>query len=114
MAEISQATIDRVVRYYQELISVINLATDIEYKIFNNHGETEATDNDLIALSNVTVKATDSIKRLNAITIRIATIQPTVDIATANMLEEAFIFNEMNISAWIRSVEEIVNNWSLS
>lgn len=113
MAEIPQENINRIVQNYQGLINIVNLAMSAEYKLFAQYGETEATINDLNALSNVATSATDSFKRLNAITIRIATIQPQTDVATANMLLETIIFNEARIPAWLRSIEEVVNNWSL-
>lgn len=114
MAEISQNNIDRIVQNYQELISVVQMALSSEYKLSSEYGETQDTINDLDELSGIAVDATDRFKRLNAITIRIAAIQPQADIATASMLEETLLYNEAKIPAWKRSIEEVVNNWSLS
>lgn len=111
MAEISQNTINRVLQCYQELISIISFSTKVEYNLFAEHGETEATINDLNELSGITTDATNNLKRLNAITIRIATIQPQADTGTANILEETLTFNEAKIPAWRRSIQEVINNW---
>lgn len=113
MAEISQGTINRIVQCYQELVRIINLAKSTEYKLFDEYNETQATINDLNALSTVATDATDNFTRLNTITIRIATIQPQVDASTATILEETITLIETRIPAWLRSVEEIINNWSL-
>lgn len=113
MAEISQANIDRIVQNYQELIRIINFASSTEYRLVSEYGETEDSINDLEELAGVVTDATDRFKRLNAITIRITAIQPNADIATANMLEETLVYNEARVPAWLRSIEEIINNWRL-
>ncbi|OKH36515.1 hypothetical protein NIES2101_36905 [Calothrix sp. HK-06] len=64
-------------------------------------------------LAGVVTDATDRFKRLNAITLRITTIQPYADIATANMLEETLMYNEAKVPARVSSIEEIINNWRL-
>lgn len=113
MAEISQVTINRIVQCYQELVRIINLAKLAEYQLFNEYGEIQATIDDLNALSTVATDATDNFTRLNTITIRIATIQPQADESTVIILEDTITLVETRIAAWLRSVEEIINNWSL-
>lgn len=113
MAEISQGNIDRIVQNYQDLVRIINLASSTEYKLMEEYGETESTSSDLEELSGVITDVTGRFKRLNAITIRITAIQPQADIATINMLEETLVYNETRVPAWLRSIEEIINNWRL-
>lgn len=113
MAKISQESIDRILRSYQNLIDVINFAKFTEYNLYIQNGETESTIEDLDTLSGIALDATTFFERLNVITIKNTTIQPQADAASASMMEETIVFIETKIPAWFRSIEEIVNNWRL-
>ncbi len=113
MAKISQESINRILRSYQNLIDIINFAKFTEYNLYIQNGETESTIEDLDTLSGIALDATTFFERLNVITIKNTTIQPQADAASASMMEETIIFIETKTPAWLRSIEEIVNNWRL-
>lgn len=113
MAKISQESINRILRSYQNLIDIINFAKFTEYNLYIQNGETESTIEDLDTLSGIALDATTFFERLNVIAIKNTTIQPQADAASASMMEETIIFIETKTPAWLRSIEEIVNNWRL-
>ncbi len=103
----------KILTNYSSLTKIIDSAKSAEYLLFTVHGETDDTALSLTDLQNVAENATQGYRRLTTIVLRIATIQPSSDQDTMEMLLNTISRVETQIGAWTRSIEEVVTEWSL-
>jgi hypothetical protein len=113
MARIPENISNRIWLGCREIITLVDAAKYVEYRLLAMYGEREDTIGDLDELANLALDVMSSYQRLTTIAIRIATAQPQVDNTIASMLEETINYIEIKIPAWLRSIEEVVNNWGL-
>jgi hypothetical protein len=95
-------------------LSIIDLATQTESKLFVAFGETTETLVGLSELNTVTQEATDAFTRLNSLQLKVAAAQPEISVALVKLISDSRVRIELRIPAWQRSIEEILLAWKLT
>jgi hypothetical protein len=96
-----------------QCLSIVNLATKTEWKLFTRFGEIEETLVVLSELKTVAEEASDAFSRLSSLQLKVATAQPDISAALARLVMDSKERIETRIPAWQRSIEEILLTWSL-
>jgi hypothetical protein len=95
-------------------LAIIDLATQTEWKLFINFGETTETLVILSELQTVAQEATDAFSRLSSLQLKVATAQPEISAALARLVIDSKERIAIRIPAWQRSIEEILLTWRLN
>ena len=93
-----------------QCLAIINLATESEWQLFTQLGETTESLVFLAELSTVALEATDAFTRLNNLQLKVARSQPRMSSALSILILEYRDRIEIRIPAWQRSIEETLSN----
>jgi uncharacterized protein YigA (DUF484 family) len=96
-----------------QCLATINLASLSEWQLFVKFGETTETLTVLAELKTVAQEATDAFSRLSGLQLKVATAQPEISSALANLLIDSKQRIEVRIAPWQRSIEEVRLTWRL-
>ena len=91
-------------------LAIIHLATKSEWNLLTQVGETSESMAALSELKNVAQEATDAFTRLNNLQLKVAGSQPEMSPALSRLILDSRDRIEIRISAWQRSIEEILSN----
>jgi hypothetical protein len=113
VAQLSPETSANIVLVKTQCLFIVNLATQVEWKLFNRFGEIEETLVVLSELKTVGDEAVDAFSRLSSLQLKVATAQPEISAALAKIVTESQSRIETRIPTWQRSIEEILLTWRL-
>ena len=97
----------------QQLLDIIDSASQAEFTLFDNFGETDRTIDYLEQLQSVAEQAEDRFTQFCTIQRRIAKAQPSATSDLLNLLTEVISYTQIRIPVWERSIEEIKIEWRL-
>ncbi|AGY58450.1 hypothetical protein [Gloeobacter kilaueensis] len=97
-----------------QLLDVIDFAGSIERTLFEQHGQSDLTLNDLQALSNVSDDAQDLYRRLSGLMAGIARDDIQTATAKMNLLRQSATSGSNRIAAFLQSIREVQQFWRLS
>ncbi|WP_019509543.1 hypothetical protein [Pleurocapsa sp. PCC 7319] len=113
MANLSNETITAVFELQRQLLQIINQATELEFSILEQFGETETTIIELDEIQNVKERASAYYTRLYRLLWQISQVQPIADSATLDLLSQSLIQTQAIADAGQASLIEIKRNWNL-
>jgi hypothetical protein len=113
MAKLPAKTTEIVFHLKQQLLIIVDTATATELTLFNSFGETDLTISYLEELKSVAEKAGSRFSQLSTLQLQIAEAQPTVSTDMLELLDRAITQNQVRISAWERSIQEVKLEWNL-
>ncbi len=106
MAKISDEMLTTVLTLQGQLLTVIDQAKDLEYKILEQFGETNETMTALEALDNITERLRNAYTRIQTLMLRIAEAQPNADVNTLQLLEKCLEQTQANLAASEATIKE--------
>lgn len=113
MANLSHDTLIIVANILPRLFEVINLATETEFNLYQNYGETENTIAELEELKNAAERARLFYNRLYGLVLQVAESQPVASSTTLNLLYQSIDQAVNTANAVERSTLEIKKSWNL-
>jgi hypothetical protein len=113
MAKLSEQTLTTILNLQRRFIEGIDEATALEALLFQQFGETEASESDLEQLQNIRQRLTDPYLRLSTLLLRVAEFQPLAPTAMLDLLAQTIERGQAAINAAQASVEEIRRDWNL-
>jgi hypothetical protein len=113
MAKLSPNTLTDIFSLLRQIAEEIENACSIEWRLFENYGETAETINELDELQNVKERLNQSYSRLNLLTLRILEAQPLVSHVMLDLLTQAIEDGAANLDASHASIQEIKKGWNL-
>ncbi len=111
MAKLTEESEAKVWVIMQQALKVVDAATEVEFTLFDNFGETSDTLLYLEEMKSVSLQAISTFAQMSTLHLRIAEAQPIVSADILNMLTEAIDINQARIPAWERSIEEVKIEW---
>ncbi len=113
MAKLSEEKIVRILNLQRQLLEKIDEATETEFNLFEQFGETEQTMPELDELQNIRQRADTCYSRLYVIIKRIYESQPIASRANLELLEQTIEQAEVVSEVTTASIREIKSNWDL-
>jgi hypothetical protein len=113
MAKLSEQTLIAILNLQRQLFEGIDAATALESLLFQQFGETDATESDLEQLQNLRYRLSEPYSRLCTVLLRIAEFQPVAPTAILNLLDQTIEVGQAAVDAAQASVQEISRDWSL-
>jgi hypothetical protein len=113
MAKLPEQTLLAILHLQRQLFEGIDAATAIESLLFQQFGETDATESDLEQLQNLRYGLADPYSRLCTLLLRIAEFQPVAPTAILNLLDKTIEVGQAAVDAAQANVQEINRDWSL-
>ncbi len=113
MAKLPDEILTTIFSLQRQLAEGIEEASAIQWKLFEQYGETEETIGELEELDNARERLTTLYSRLNKLLLRILESQPTASAAMLNLLSQTLGQGEATTSAANASVREIKRNWNI-
>ncbi|PSB05214.1 hypothetical protein C7B64_00650 [Merismopedia glauca CCAP 1448/3] len=113
MANLPVHTITTVFHLQRQLWELINEATETEWMMFKQFGETQETIPELEQLKNAAERLRNSYSRLYTLMLQVAESQPVANSATLDLLLQSIERGESTASASQASVQEIKMTWNL-
>jgi hypothetical protein len=114
VAKLPKQTLIIILNLQQKLFEGIDAATAMEFLLFQQFGEIEATESDLEQLQNLRYRLADPYSRLCTLLLRVAEFQPIAPTAMLlNLLDRAIEVGQTAVDAAQASVQEISRDWSL-
>jgi len=111
MAKLTEESETQVWIIMQQALKIVNAATEVEFTLFDDFGETSDTLPYLEEMKSVSLQAISTFAQMSTLHLRIAEAQPIVSVDILNMLTEAIAINQVRIPAWERSIEEVKIEW---
>jgi hypothetical protein len=106
-----ETTID-ILELQRRLINSLHLATEAEFKLLEQHGETPETLSELEELQNIRERLTPIYSRLYVLLLKVAESQPVASNDVLNLLHGSIERAEMLLDSSAASLREIQDNWS--
>jgi hypothetical protein len=113
VAKLPDKTLTAIFSLQRQLAESIEEASAVEWVLFEEYGETEATLPELEQLQNARERLTAPYSRLSTILLRILESQPLASDAMLNLLTQTIEQAQAAASAATASVREIKRNWNL-
>jgi hypothetical protein len=113
MSKLPKQTLIIILNLQQKLFEGIDAATALEFLLFQQFGEIEATESDLEQLQNLRYRLADPYSRLCTLLLRVAEFQPIAPTAMLNLLDQTIEVGQAAVDAAQASVQEISRDWSL-
>ncbi len=113
MAKLTDEVVNLVFKLQKMLLEILDKATETEYRIFEQFGETEATFAELEELQNIRERADSGYTRFSVILRRIYLSQPAPFRANLDLLNQTIEEADASIAALEASIQEIKANWNL-
>ncbi len=113
MAKLLSETIKVINQLKQESLEIVDEATALELKIFEQFGESEQTLSYIDEMKNVAEEAITSFSRLSTLQLQVARSQPTASSATLELLVQAIQLTLARVPALERSIQEVKMEWDL-
>ncbi|MGK7874505.1 MAG: hypothetical protein AB4426_14715 [Xenococcaceae cyanobacterium] len=114
MAKLSDETITTVLNLQRQFLERIDEATAIEFALFEQFGETEATIPELEELQNIRERADSYYSRFYTVLRRIYESQPVASNANLELLARTIQEAQATTEAIRASIQDIKRNWNLS
>jgi hypothetical protein len=113
VAEISKATIEKILDLIGRLSILIDAASSTELSIFNAYGETEEMVYVLEQLQNTKERGISSYSRLSTLLLKVSEVQPSAPVVMLEMLIKAIEQAQATVDAGEATVKEARNDWSI-
>lgn len=113
MANLPNEVLTAVFELQRLLLRIINYATELEFMILEQFGETEATITELDEIQNVKERIISYYTRLYRLMLQLSQSQPGADSATLDLLTRSLTQTDAIASAGQASLLEIKRNWNL-
>ncbi|NEP45336.1 MAG: hypothetical protein F6K35_41410 [Okeania sp. SIO2H7] len=113
MANLPDETLTTISNLLPRLFRVINLAAAIEFNLFEQYGETEATMEELEQVNNAKERLRTLYQRLYGLVLQVGESQPVANPATLNLLYRAIEQAEPTAAAVEATALETKRNWNL-
>jgi transposase len=113
MAKLLSEITEVINRLKQASLEVVDEATALELKIFEQFGESEQTLSYMDEMKNVAEEAIASFSRLSTLQLQVAQSQPTATSATLELLAQAIQRTLARVPALERSIQEVKMEWDL-
>jgi hypothetical protein len=113
MAKLPQETIATILNLQQRLLAGIDEAKAVEFAIFEQYGDMEATATVLEQLQNAAERLRDPYSRLYTLLLRIAEAQPIASPAMLNLLYRSVEQGQVALEASSASVAEAKRDWNI-
>ena len=113
MAKLSPETLTTIFNLLRQIAQEIENACLTGWILFDKHGETPETVDELDELQNVKERLNQSYSRLNTLMLRILEAQPIASNAMLDLLTQAIDEGAANLAASHASTQEIKKGWKL-
>jgi hypothetical protein len=113
VAEISKATIEKILDLIGRLSILIDAASSTELSIFNAYGETEEMVYVLEQLQNTKERGISSYSRLSTLLLKVSEVQPSAPVVMLEMLIKAIEQAQATVDAGEATIKEARNDWSI-
>ncbi|MCL1469871.1 hypothetical protein [Argonema antarcticum] len=113
MARLPSETRETIRNQLEQLMEIVEDASEAEFILFERFGEIDSTIENLTDLKTVGEEAAARYFRLSNIRLRIGQAQPAASADMLRLLERAITETELRIPAWKRSIQEIKMEWNL-
>jgi Rad3-related DNA helicase len=113
MAKLDSETTEIINRLKQESLNIVDEASALELKIFEQFGESEQTLSYMDEMKNVEEEAVALYSRLSTLHLQVARSQPIATPATLKLLDQAIQRTLARIPALERSIQEVKMEWNL-
>ncbi len=114
MAKLPQDITGTAWEILQQLLSLVDEISHVEYELSQNFGETEDSNIAFSSLTEIRNELCDRYSQLSNALLRIAQMQPEVYVDALNVVCDRIISIQNRIPALNRSLEEIKQDWNLS
>lgn len=112
MAKLSDTTITNIFTLQRKLIECIDATTAIEFRLFQEIGETAETRPELDELQNIKERLLSSHARLFNLLLRVAQSQPIASKGVLDLLYESIELAQAYLDTSIASLQDIQRNWN--
>ncbi|PSF35426.1 hypothetical protein C7H19_16735 [Aphanothece hegewaldii CCALA 016] len=113
MAQLPPEKLILITNLFPRLFEVINLATETEYNLFEQYGETTATIYELDQIKNAAEWAKSFYNRLYILTLQVAESQPVASSATLNLLLQSIEQAQATADAVEATAQETKRTWGI-
>ena len=114
MAKLPREIAETIWNLKRQLLDIIDDATEAEYNLFEQFGETDRTIDYLEQLKSVAQQADERFSQFSILQRRLANAQPTAASDMLRLVTEVITYTQARLPAWERSIEEIKIEWRLS
>jgi hypothetical protein len=113
MAKLSGEILTIIFSLQRKLVEAIEEASATEWRLFERHGETEATIPELEELQSARERLISSYSRLSGLLLRILEAQPSASTAILGLLTQTIEHGQLAVDAAQANTQEIKRNWNL-
>ncbi len=114
MAQIPEEILASFLEILPQLLLLANECSLVEYEILQQFDEMEMTIGALDSLADIRQRVSDRYSQLTNAMLRIASIQPRATSDSLTIISDRIVDIQNRIPAFLRSIEEIKNDWGLS
>lgn len=113
MSNLPDETLTTIANLRPRLFQVINLATETEFSLFEQYGETDETIGELEQVRNAEERLRTLYNRIYGLVLQVAESQPAANSATLNLLYQSIEQAFATAYAVEATAQETKRNWNL-
>jgi hypothetical protein len=113
MAKLQPVTTEIINQLKHKALEIVDAATALELKIFEQFGESKQTLSYMDEMKNVSEEAIAAFSQLSNLQLQSARAQPDLPVDILKLLLKAIERTQSRIPAWERSIEEVKLEWNL-
>jgi len=113
MANLPNEALIQIANLLPRLFQIINLATETEFNLNAQYGETEETIEELEQVKNAAERLRTVYNRLYGLTLQVAESQPAANYSTLNLLYQSITQADATADAVEATAMETKRNWNL-